>query len=79
MKSRSIKFNLMSAAVLSASLLLTGCGSDEKTDATATTSDQATSTKTVAVNLDTETATYKTFALEQMDSCLLYTSPSPRD
>ncbi|OCA88671.1 EfeM/EfeO family lipoprotein [Pradoshia sp. D12] len=68
-----MKFNMMSAAVLSASLLLAGCGTEEETASTATPADQTTSTKTTVADLKTETDTYKTFALEQMDSFLVET------
>ncbi len=69
MKCKSLKFNMMSTVVLTASLLLAGCGTDEET----TSADKITSTKTTVVDLQTETDMYKTFALEQMDSFLIET------
>ena len=71
MKCKTIKFNRISIGILSVSLLLAGCSSNE--NATESSTDQATSTNTVAVDLKTETDTYKTFALDQMDSFLIET------
>lgn len=73
MKFKSIKVSNLSAAVLSASLLLTGCGTDGESGASAKPADQATSTNTAVVDLKSETESYKTFALDQMDSFLIET------
>lgn len=73
MKCKFVKFNKISATFLTASLLLAGCGADKDTASPATPADQATSTKTTVADLKTETDTYKTFALEQMDSFLVKT------
>jgi len=73
MKCKSIKIKIVPAAVLTASLLLTGCSADEEPAATTNSADQAASTETAAVDLSAETDQYKTFALEQMDSFLIET------
>ena len=73
MKCKSIKIKIVPAAVLTASLLLTGCSADEEPAATTNSADQAASTETAAVDLSAETDQYKTFALEQMDSFLVET------
>ncbi len=62
--------SIIPAAVLTASLLLAGCGADDETTATA---DKAASAKTAAADLKSETDQYKTFALEQMDSFVIET------
>ena len=73
MKFKSIKVSSLSAAFLSASLLLTGCGTDGESGASEKPADQATSTNTAVVDLKSETESYKTFALDQMDSFLIET------